>query len=665
MRTVLALFLLLLLVCGLTPAFCLDQDIQVEDIAFLDELHGWVSVGEPKPVLYHTSNGGTTWTQVSLNLALRCVHFLDSHTGIALHVESESTTAIYRTVDGGRSWRKMTSIELPNRTHLVDIGATSLANVFVVGEGSGGLGYFAQIQGKDATVQVRNDLPADFTRQSNALAVFGDGAQHVWIVGKELILHSANNGKTWENQYVNTSPRMDMAISGYALPGGHAWIAAADFDVYRTDDYGKHWDRTLTTTDHTNFSSISFSSLERGCAIGDSPWVYCTGDGGQTWSKTKAFPYYPEESATRSKIFLFPSANGWATINGGLYKTVDGGQSFREVLTATLPASSNIPGEFQALRTSINAPTELAYDDRGFLYIVESLQRRVLRLDLERASIKILAQPPDSDEDDDDIEHADPNAIATDQRGSVFIGDFNGRLRKLDVASGEITDLLPKETLAVPKSMATDASGTLLIADGHDAPFWWSPQLGLQPVRVRGAEQSSENRPQDPKASPRFSSGVAVDQKGDIFVADYTHCRIYRIYNETQILTTIAGTGVCNSYGDGGPAVAAALNYPSSIAVDNKGNLFFAEGGTGRVRRIDKSGIITTYAGTGVKGFSGDGGPATEAMLDNPSGLAIDPVGNLYIADFVNNRIRRVDAVSHIITTVAGNGKPRRLDRVM
>jgi len=166
-------------------------------------------------------------------------------------------------------------------------------------------------------------------------------------------------------------------------------------------------------------------------------------------------------------------------------------------------------------------------------------------------------------------------------------------------------------------------------------------------------------------AEPAFPSGVAANRNGDIFIADYQNCRIRKIDAKTQVITTIAGSGECASKGDGGPAIQASLDYPSSMALDREGNLFFVEGATDRVRRIDAHGIITTYAGTGQKGYSGDEGPATKATLNNPAGLAVDSEGALYISEYVNNRIRRVDPMTHIITTVAGNGTPKRIDVVM
>ena len=110
-------------------------------------------------------------------------------------------------------------------------------------------------------------------------------------------------------------------------------------------------------------------------------------------------------------------------------------------------------------------------------------------------------------------------------------------------------------------------------------------------------------------------------------------------------------------------ATKARVNYPSDLAVDAVGNVYFVEGAKDRIRKIDmKTGIISTVAGTGKKGFSGEGDLAIHARLNNPSGLAIDREGNLFICEYVNNRVRRVDSKTGIITTVAGNGLPHRTD---
>ena len=119
------------------------------------------------------------------------------------------------------------------------------------------------------------------------------------------------------------------------------------------------------------------------------------------------------------------------------------------------------------------------------------------------------------------------------------------------------------------------------------------------------------------------------------------------------MLSTVAGTSV-GSFGDGGPAISARLNAPLGIAIDKAGNLYFADSNNHKIRKITAStGIITTVAGTGFRGFSGDGGSALNAQLDTPPGVAVDAVGNVYIADKLNSRVRMV-TTGGIITTIAG-----------
>jgi DNA-binding beta-propeller fold protein YncE len=127
--------------------------------------------------------------------------------------------------------------------------------------------------------------------------------------------------------------------------------------------------------------------------------------------------------------------------------------------------------------------------------------------------------------------------------------------------------------------------------------------------------------------------------------------------NTASKILTIAGTGKPGASGDGGPADKAELNQPFDVAYDASGNLFLSDTFNHRVRRIDaKSGLITTVAGNGRKGFSGDGGPATKAQLDEPYGIVLDSQGNLFIADRLNRRIRRVDGKTGVITTLVGDG---------
>ncbi|HSY76921.1 MAG TPA: NHL repeat-containing protein [Bacteroidia bacterium] len=150
-------------------------------------------------------------------------------------------------------------------------------------------------------------------------------------------------------------------------------------------------------------------------------------------------------------------------------------------------------------------------------------------------------------------------------------------------------------------------------------------------------------------------SSVATDASGNIYIADFSNNRIRKV-NSSGTITTIAGNGTAGYKGDGGPAVSAEIDEPYSITIDKSGNLFIADYYYNIIRKVNTSGIISTVAGNGTRGYSGDGSPATSAQLYWPSGIAIDKSGNIFIADCFNSRIRKVDASTGIITTVAGNG---------
>lgn len=149
-------------------------------------------------------------------------------------------------------------------------------------------------------------------------------------------------------------------------------------------------------------------------------------------------------------------------------------------------------------------------------------------------------------------------------------------------------------------------------------------------------------------------NGIALDLQGNLYIASPNFYNIRKV-TTNGVISTIAGNGTSGSSGDGGPATSAQINVHHGIAVDNNGNIYFSEQINHKIRKINTSGIISTYAGTGAMGFSGDGSLATSAKLNNPIGICVDGIGNLYVADANNHRIRKI-STSGIITTIAGNG---------
>ena len=156
------------------------------------------------------------------------------------------------------------------------------------------------------------------------------------------------------------------------------------------------------------------------------------------------------------------------------------------------------------------------------------------------------------------------------------------------------------------------------------------------------------------KANFKTPAGLAFDPEGNLYIADRENHRIRKI-DASGNISTFAGIGEAGFSGDDGPAVKARLNLPSGVAIDKKGNLYISDRSNDRIRVVDKKGVIRTYAGSGVAGFQGDAGPALKAQLDKPFGIALDEAENLYIADRNNNRVRKVSPEG-IITTVAGDG---------
>jgi trimeric autotransporter adhesin len=221
--------------------------------------------------------------------------------------------------------------------------------------------------------------------------------------------------------------------------------------------------------------------------------------------------------------------------------------------------------------------------------------------------------------------------------------------------------------LSYPSAVATDAAGDLFIAVNYGV-LEVNHATGII-TDVAGNGTAGNGGPDSGDGGPATAAelagplGIAVDSAGDLVIADTNNNRIREVNHATGIITTVAGNGMAGFSGDGGPATAAELQEPSGIAVDSFGNLFIADTYNDRIREVNHAtGVISTVAGNGAGagtsdgGFSGDGSAATAAELDDPAAVAVDPSGNLFIADTRNHRVREVNAATGVITTVVGNG---------
>jgi len=205
-----------------------------------------------------------------------------------------------------------------------------------------------------------------------------------------------------------------------------------------------------------------------------------------------------------------------------------------------------------------------------------------------------------------------------------------------------------------PYGIAMDASGNLFIADRDNARIRKvTPDGNITTVAGSGSTGFSGDGGPATSARLDFPLGVAVDAAGNIFIADRNNHRVRKVSPE-GIISTFAGSASAGFAGDGGSATAARLSLPESVAVDSAGDVFIADTGNSRIRKVTPDGVISTAAGTGTYGFNGDNGLAISAQVSYVSGVAVDAAGNIFIADRDNNRIRKVTPAG-VISTVAGS----------
>ena len=366
---------------------------------------------------------------------------------------------------------------------------------------------------------------------------------------------------------------------------------------------------------------------------------------------------------------------------GNLYVTDRGNHRVRRIGPAGLISTVAGTGEFgfagdggPATAAQFGLPHAVAVDAFGNLYVADTFNQRVRRID-PGGVVRTIAGTGEPGFGGDGGPAAEarldfPYAVAADTAGNVYVADTNNlRVRRID-PTGAISTVAgayhggfagdggPATAARMdrPHRVAVDAEGNLYVADTDNHRVRRIDPAGFIST-VAGTGELGYSGDGGPASAAQFAAplGVAVDTAGNLYVADTFNHRVRRI-DPAGAITTVAGTGEDGFAGDGGPAAAARLSLPHGLAVDAAGNLYVADTGNNRLRRIGPEGGITTVAGTGEIGFSGDAGPATAARLYFPQGVAVDEAGNLYIADTENHRVRRIDPAG-LISTIAGTGQ--------
>ena len=553
--------------------------------------------------------------------------------------------------------------------YVFKIDASGNLTVFA-GTGHGGIGG----AGGPATKAIL-DGPAGLGLDKNGNVFIADsGANHVWVVNVSTgILNNVAGNTTAVNDVGGYSGDNGPAVNAQ-LNGPGAVAVDSKGNVFIADTLNN-----VIRMVNANGIISTFAGSGTPCA---DPTTAC-GDGGPARQANLNNP---------SGVALDASGNVFiADFQDNRIRRVD-----RKTKIITTVAGNGTPcspptgvcGDGGlATQANLSTPAGVFVDAAGNLYIADRRDSRIRVVDANSQIITTVAGTGNSGFGGDHGKATKawlnrPLGVFVDAAGNILIADtFNERVREVTGGkirtiagggSGGDNQLATNAILALPINLALDSSGNQFIVDFSDQRIRRvdSTTQNITTVAGDGIAGYSGDNGLATQASLRTPEGVAVDSSADFFIADTGNNLIRRVDGATGVITTYAGTPglLCSSStdpcGDGGPATSATLNLPTGVSVDNTGNLFIVDGGDNRIRRVDAATqIITTVAGDGNVCSSstdpcGDGGPATIANLNGPAGVAVDGSGNVFIVDSGDNRIRRVDVATQNISTVALNGLP-------
>ncbi len=319
-----------------------------------------------------------------------------------------------------------------------------------------------------------------------------------------------------------------------------------------------------------------------------------------------------------------------------------------------------------ASAANITFPKGLAFDNSGNILIChQSLIRKVdASYIISTIAGSLTMIPPGDGGPATDASIPSAHDVTVDSVGNIFISDFHyNKIRKINSLTNIIdafagTGMVGSTGDGGPAINAKFNSLASICIDTSNDALYISDAFNYRIRKINlitgiisafaGTGTSGYTGDGGPATAARFSRvlGLCADRAGNIYIGDWDNARIRKVAIATGVVTTYAGNGTIGYSGDGGPALSAMIAKPSSLCMDTCDNMYFADEDNQVVRRIDAaSGIITTVAGNGTAGYSGDGGPATAAQFNHPAGVKIDNSGNLYISDYFNHRVRRMTIV--------------------
>lgn len=321
----------------------------------------------------------------------------------------------------------------------------------------------------------------------------------------------------------------------------------------------------------------------------------------------------------------------------GVVEAFAGGRPFR-------PAGDNGP----ALAAHLEAPSGLALDGAGNLYAADRSGHRVRKIFSGIITTAAGIGYAGSGGDGGFAVRAQvdgPEGVAVDADGGLWVTEAAaGRVRRVD--SGGYISTVETGELQLPSGIAVDSKGNAYVADtaGHTVRRI-APDGSVQVIAGTGEPGYAGDGGPAASALLRNPAGLCLDSQGNLYIADSGNHAIRKVTKEGTI-TTVAGRGEPSFDGDGGLAAGAGLNAPAAVAADSEGNLYIADTGNNRIRKVDARGVIETIAGTGASGYAGEDAPALEAEFDGPAGIAVDAAGVVYVADRDNGLIRTLTRVA-------------------